>query len=44
MRMKKMALYILEQEVCYDDSECDGYCLLDDITDYLIEKGYIEEE
>lgn len=28
-------LNILEQEVSYDGTICDGYCLLDDIKDYL---------
>ena len=28
-------LNILEQEVSYDNTICDGYCLLDDIKDYL---------
>ena len=28
-------LNILEQEVSYDSTICDGYCLLDDIKDYL---------
>ena len=28
-------LNILEQTVFYDDAECDGYCLKDDIIDFL---------
>ena len=28
-------LNILEQTVYYDDCECDGYCLLDDIESLL---------
>lgn len=37
-------LNILEETVNYDGVECDGGCLLDDIKDYLIEIGEIEEE
>lgn len=32
-------LNLLEQIVVYDEADCDGYCLSDDIEDYLIEKG-----
>lgn len=32
-------LNLLEQTVVYDGTECDGYCLSDDIKDYLMEKG-----
>lgn len=32
-------LNLLEQIVVYDGADCDGYCLSDDIEEYLIEKG-----
>lgn len=28
-------LNLLEQKVSYDDAECDGYCLLEDIENEL---------
>ena len=34
--------YTQEQIVFYDDAECDGGCLLEDITNHLIEVGEIE--
>lgn len=37
-------LNILEETVNYDGVECDGECLLEDIKDYLIEIGELEEE
>ena len=37
-------LNILEETVNYDGVECDGGCLLEDIKDYLIEIGELEEE
>lgn len=37
-------LNILEETVNYDGAECDGACLLEDIKDYLIEIGEIDEE
>lgn len=30
-------LEVLRQTVMYDDVECDGYCLIDDIEAYLLE-------
>ena len=35
----RFVLNILEQIVAYDESDCDGYCLMEDIEDYLREKG-----
>lgn len=32
-------LNMLEQTVFYDNSECDGSCLMDDIEDILLENG-----
>ena len=32
-------LNLLTETVFYDETECDGYCLSDDILDYLLEKG-----
>lgn len=29
-------LNILEEIVTYDDADCDGYCLMDDIADELM--------
>jgi hypothetical protein len=31
----KTVLNILEQTATYDDNECDGFCLIDDIVDHL---------
>ena len=33
-------LNILEEIVTYDDADCDGYCLMDDIADELMIIGY----
>lgn len=35
-------LNILEQTVNYDDAECDGSCLVEDIETHLFETGVIE--
>lgn len=35
----RFVLNILEQIVAYDESDCDGYCLMEEIDDYLREKG-----
>jgi hypothetical protein len=35
-------LNLLEETVYYDDTDCDGSCLLEDIEDYLIEKNFLE--
>lgn len=35
-------LNLLEETVYYDDTDCDGSCLLEDIEDYLIEKKFLE--
>ena len=35
----RFVLNILEQIVVYDESDCDGYCLMEEIEDYLREKG-----
>lgn len=32
-------LNLLTETVFYDEAECDGYCLSDDILDCLLEKG-----
>lgn len=37
-------LNMLEQTVHYDDADCDGYCLLDDINAYLEEIGESDKE
>lgn len=37
----RYVLNLLEQLVEYDGTDCDGYCLSDDIKDYLIEKGVL---
>ena len=37
-------LNILDETVNYDGVECDGGWLLEDIKDYLIEIGEIDEE
>lgn len=36
-------LDILEQEVYYDDCNCDGYCLLEDIENLLLELGCLND-
>ena len=36
-------LNMLETTVHYDETECDGSCLLEDIEDLLVEIGEIEE-
>ena len=35
-------LNILEQTVNYDDAECDGSCLVEDIEAHLFEMGVID--
>lgn len=35
-------LNMLTQTVFYDGADCEGYCLSDDIRDFLIEKGVSE--
>ena len=35
----RFVLNILEQIVVYDESDCDGYCLMEEIDDYLRKKG-----
>lgn len=37
-------LNMLEQTVHYDDADCDGNCLIDDINEYLEEIGETDEE
>lgn len=37
----KYVLNLLIQDVYYDGGYCDGYCLSDDITDYLTECGHL---
>ena len=32
-------LNLLTETVFYDGADCDGYCLSDDILDYLLDKG-----
>lgn len=32
-------LNLLQETVFYDGADCDGYCLSDDIEDYLMEHG-----
>ena len=34
---------VLEQDVAYDGTNCDGYCLMEEIEDYLREKGELYE-
>ena len=36
-------LNLLEETVLYDEADCDGYCLSNDIHDYLKEKGMLKE-
>lgn len=31
------------ETVFYDETDCDGYCLSDDIRDFLMEKGVLKE-
>lgn len=32
-------LNLLTETVFYDEADCDGYCMSDDILDYLLDKG-----
>lgn len=44
---QKESRYVLnlsEQTVVYDGTDCDGYCLSDDIRDYLMEKGVLSSD
>lgn len=34
---------VLEQTIVYDEAECDGYCLKDDIGDWFDELGKQEK-
>lgn len=40
----RYVLNLLEQTVVYDGTDCDGYCLSDDIKDYLMEKGVLSSD
>lgn len=37
-------LNLLTETVFYDDADCDGYCLSDDIEDYLIEREALKDD
>ena len=36
-------LNLLCETVFYDGADCDGYCLCDDILDYLLEVGALND-
>ena len=36
-------LNLLTETVFYDETDCDGYCLSDDIRDFLMVKGVLKE-
>jgi hypothetical protein len=36
-------LNLLTETVFYDDADCDGYCLSDDIEDYLMELEVLKD-
>ena len=36
-RESDVVLNLLEETVYYDDAECDGYCLMEDICNLLVE-------
>ena len=36
-------LNLLTETVFYDGADCDGYCLSDDIEDYLMEKEALKD-
>lgn len=42
LNKQKDSFYVLNfltETVFYDGADCDGYCLSDDILDYLLDKG-----
>ena len=42
LNKQKESFYVLDllcETVFYDGGDCDGYCLIDDIEDYLTERG-----
>ena len=42
LNKQKESFYVLNllcETAFYDGADCDGYCLMDDIEDYLAERG-----